>query len=211
MAIAVAGNTHNPESMVMLLHGYGANGQDLISLADDFAPLLPNTIFVSPDAPEKSEMSPFGFQWFSLTDWSPVSLDAGAKRAAPALQEIIETQLDLYHIKPERLALVGFSQGTMMALYMGVRRTPRIAGILGYSGALVCSDEWPRITLQKPPICLVHGLADNIVPAAAYYHARQTLEGNDFEVEGQALHGLMHGINQYGVDLGATFLQKVLG
>lgn len=210
MARHITGNTTNPTSMVILLHGYGANGEDLLDLGREWQADFPNTVFIAPDAPDGCEMSPMGFQWFSLVDWTPVAMDNGAKRAAPALNAFIDEQLAAYKIPDEKLVLCGFSQGTMMALYIALRRAQKIAGVLGYSGALLCADEWPQIPLQKPDVCLVHGIADNVVPVAAYYHAAQMLEQYAFPFEGHVLHGLMHGINQYGLDLGRDFLQRVL-
>jgi phospholipase/carboxylesterase len=210
MAVHVTGNTAAPKSMVILLHGYGANGQDLLDLGTEWQTALPDTVFISPDAPDPCEMSPVGYQWFSLSDWSPLSLSAGATRAAPWVNTFIDEQLARYNLSEDRLALVGFSQGTMMALYAGLRRPQQIAGVLGYSGALICTEDWNYTHIQKPPICLVHGINDNVVPVAAYYHAVQTLEGAGFTVDGHPLHGLMHGINQYGMEVGQEFLTRVL-
>lgn len=211
MSLYETGNVENPSSMVILLHGYGANGQDLLSLAADWQDDFPHTVFVAPDAPEVCEISPFGYQWFSLGDWSPLSLDTGARGIAPWLNNFIETQLNRFHLTPDRLILAGFSQGTMMALYVALRHAPKIAGVLGYSGALLCADEWPKLTLQKPEICLIHGVADPTVPVGAYFHAAQLLQQNAFPFEGHVLPGLMHGINEYGVDIGRKFLHRVLG
>jgi phospholipase/carboxylesterase len=210
MGIYQAGNTKNPDSMVILLHGYGANGQDLLGLGEHWAPHFPGTVFVSPDAPHSCEMSPFGYQWFSLGDWSPMSMAAGARSVAPWLNDFIDAQLIQYKVEPDRLVLAGFSQGTMMALYVALRRAQKIAGVLGYSGALLCADEWKQIKLQKPEICLVHGVADTTVPVAAYFHAAQMLQQHDFPFEGHVLPSLMHGINDYGLDIGQKFLKRIL-
>lgn len=210
MAQYVTGNTTAPTSMVILLHGYGANGEDLLDLGREWQADFPDTVFIAPDAPDACEFSPMGYQWFSLADWTPVAMDSGAKRAAPALNAFIDQQLAAYKISDEKLVLCGFSQGTMMALYVALRRARKMAGVLGYSGALVCTEEWPRIALQKPDVCLIHGIADNVVPVGAYYHAAQMLEQYEFPFEGHVLHGLMHGINQYGLDLGRDFLRRVL-
>lgn len=210
MSIFITGNTTAPTSMVILLHGYGANGEDLIDLGRTWQDSFPNTIFIAPNAPTPCELSPLGYQWFSLSDWSPMAMDQGARRAAPWINDFINTQLAKYKVKSEQLVLCGFSQGTMMSLYVALRRPEKIAGVLGYSGALLCADEWPSITIQKPPICLVHGIADNVVPVTAYYHAMQVFEQNQFDVAGHPLHGLMHGINQYGIDIGEKFLTRVI-
>lgn len=210
MSIYTAGQTTKPTSMVILLHGYGANGQDLLGLGEEWAAKHPNTIFISPDAPERCEMSPFGYQWFSLGDWSPVSLATGARSIAPWLDKFIDDQLREYNVPASRLVLAGFSQGTMMALYLAVRRREKIAGVLGYSGALLCAEEWGKIELQKPEICMVHGIADTVVSVAAYYHASQVLQQYELPFEGHVLPGLMHGINDYGIDIGRRFLTRVL-
>jgi phospholipase/carboxylesterase len=210
MSIFITGNTTAPTSMVIILHGYGANGEDIIDLGRELQSSFPDTIFIAPHAPNPCELSPLGYQWFSLSDWSPVAMDQGAKRAAPWINNFIDAQLNQYKIAPDRLVLSGFSQGAMMALYMALRYPQKIAGVLGYSGALLCADEWSSITVQKPPVCLVHGIGDNIVPVAAFYHAKQILEQHHFDIDAHALHGLMHGINAYGIDIGLTFLKRVL-
>lgn len=210
MSTYTFGNTNNPTSLVVLLHGYGANGEDLMDLAHEWAPHLPDTVFVSPDAPNKCDMTPFGYQWFGLGDWSPLALSRGAQAVAPWLNEFIEAQLEQYRVTPDHMALVGFSQGTMMALYHALRRPQKIAGVLGYSGALICTEEWDKITLQQPEICLIHGIADNVVPVAAHYHAAQMLQAKGLTFEGHVLSGLMHGINDYGLKIGREFLARVL-
>lgn len=210
MTVYTAGDTANPKGLVILLHGYGANGQDLIGLADIWAPQMPGIVFVSPDAPQPCDISPFGYQWFGLGDWSPVTMTGGVKKAMPGLNEFIDAQLKQYGLNDENLALVGFSQGTMMALYTATRRVKKIAGILGYSGALLGAEEWEKDPPKsKPDICLVHGLADNVVPAPACYHAMQGLEKNGFKVEGTVIPGLMHGIDDQGVEIGVKFLRRI--
>jgi phospholipase/carboxylesterase len=210
MSTYTFGNTSNPTSLVILLHGYGANGEDLMALAHEWAPHLPGTVFVSPDAPNKCDMTPFGYQWFGLGDWSPLTLSRGARDIAPWINEFIDGQLKTYHLDDSHLVLAGFSQGTMMALYLALRRPKKIAGVLGYSGALICTEEWDQIRLQQPDICLIHGIADNVVPVAAHYHAAQMLQAKGLPFEGHVLSGLMHGINDYGLKIGREFLARVL-
>lgn len=210
MSVYVTGCEKSPKSMVILLHGYGANGQDLLGLGEEWKTDFPDTVFISPDAPTPCEISPFGYQWFSLGDWSPVSMTTGVRTVAPHINELIDEQLKKYNVSDENLVLCGFSQGTMLALYTALRRPKKIAGVLGYSGALICTEDWNSIELQKPDICLIHGIADNVVPVAAYYHASQTLQEYDFPFDGHVLHGLMHGINDYGLQLGRDFLKRVL-
>jgi phospholipase/carboxylesterase len=210
MGVFRAGNITKPTSLVILLHGYGANGQDLLGLADDWAPELPGTAFVAPDAPEQCEMSPFGYQWFGLRDWSPVSMTSGAESIAPWLNEFVDAEMKLNNVPASRVVLCGFSQGTMMSLYIALRRPEKIAGVLGYSGALLGAEQWQKNQVQKTDICLVHGVADTVVPVTAYYHASQMLQQHDIPVEGHVLPGLMHGINEYGLQIGLKFLKRVL-
>lgn len=200
-----------PKSIVVALHGYGSNGQDLIGLAPEYAENLPDTVFVSPDAPFPCEAG-FGFQWFSLHNWSPLSLLQGAEKAAPILNEFLDKLLMEYDLPPEKLALVGFSQGTMMSLYTAPRRADPIAGVMGYSGALVGGEMLignPKTS--KCPIHLIHGDYDSVVPVAAYYHATTTLRMAGLDVTGSVTSGLPHSIDRKGIDDGGQFLRKVLG
>jgi phospholipase/carboxylesterase len=200
-----------PESMVILLHGLGANGMDLIGLARYWEQALPDTIFVSPDATFPCDMAPTGYQWFSLRDWSPHSILKGVEEAAPILQNYIKAMLEHYEIKPEKLALAGFSQGTMMGLFVGPRYPDRIAGVLGYSGALVGGEGLAGSGIHKIPVHLIHGDMDSIVPVGAYTMAKSALESNGFTVTGGITRGLEHSIDEDGIESGAGFLERVLG
>ena len=199
-----------PTSMVIFLHGLGANGADLIGLAQYWQEALPDTVFLSPDAPFPCDMAPVGFQWFSLRDWSPESMLEGAKTAEPILNDFISKALEQYGIADEKLALVGFSQGTMMSLYVAPRRKKRIAGVLGYSGALLGANELTGEGIQKIPVRLIHGDVDFVVPVQAYHLAKDSLSAAGFEVSGGITSGLAHGIDEDGIESGAEFLQHVL-
>lgn len=209
--------THNPksgkkpETMAILLHGLGANGMDLIGLARYWEQNLPDTVFVSPDAPFPCDMAPVGYQWFSLQDRDPHAMLAGIEQAAPVLNEYIDKMLDHYGLSDDRLALVGFSQGTMMSLYTGPRRKHKIAGILGYSGALLGAEALGGSGIQKPPVHLIHGDVDMVVPIGAYQMAKEVLSANGFDVSGGITNGLGHGIDDDGIESGAAFLSSVLG
>lgn len=199
-----------PTSLVILLHGYGSNGQDLIGLAPYWQRDLPDTVFVSPDAPFPCEIG-FGYQWFSLQSWAPLSLLAGAEKAAGILNSFIDEQMKAYNIPADKVALVGFSQGTMMSLYVAPRRNDMLAGVLGYSGALLGGEGLigqPHI--QKPPVYLVHGDADTVVPVASWYHATMTLKQAGFTVDGHTTAGLVHSIDDEGLTKGGDFLAKIL-
>ena len=194
-----------PESLVILLHGLGSNGRDLISLAPMWAPDLPNTLFLSPDAPFACDMVPEGYpdsyQWFSLQDRDPDKVLAGVEMAAPILEAFIKEQGDKYDIDPGKIVLCGFSQGTMMGLHVGTRVSPRLAGILGYSGALCGSPG-----AQQIPVTLIHGEADNVVPIDAYHAAVDILQQNGFTVGGETRPGLTHSIDEKGLEVGREFL-----
>ncbi len=203
-------NGGKPKSLVVCLHGYGSNGQDLIGLAPEFADALPDTLFVSPDAPFQCEAG-FGFQWFSLQNWTPMAMLAGAEKAAPILNRFLDTLLEENGLTPDRLALVGFSQGTMMSLFAAPRRDKPIAGILGYSGALLGGESLiGNASVQKCPVHLIHGDFDSVVPVAAYYHATATLRMAGFDVTGSVTSGLTHSIDRKGISDGADFLTKIL-
>jgi phospholipase/carboxylesterase len=198
------------KSIVFLLHGLGANGMDLLGLADYWQQVLPDTVFVSPDAPFPCDMAPVGYQWFSLQDRSPQSMLAGIQNADPILQDYISKTLKEYDLTEDKAVLVGFSQGTMMSLYTAPRRGAKFAGVLGYSGALLGEAELSGSNVQKMPICLIHGDSDDIVPVMAYHHAKQVLENNGFMVNGGIHRNLMHGIDEAGIREGADFLRSIL-
>ncbi|MCK6418860.1 MAG: alpha/beta hydrolase [Alphaproteobacteria bacterium] len=199
-----------PKQAVFLLHGLGADGRDLLGLAPYFAKYLPDAVFVSPDAPFACDMAPFGYQWFSLQSWSPASILKGVQDSAPMLRDFIVQRLSGYGIGYERCALVGFSQGTMMSLYVAPRLQQSIAGVVGYSGALVWESEIDAAKLHKTPVHLIHGEADQVVPISAYHMARMTLQHYDFPVSGYTQPFLMHSIDEKGIASGGEFLRKVL-
>jgi phospholipase/carboxylesterase len=199
-----------PKSLVVLLHGLGADGNDLISLAPYWAQALPHTAFVSPHAPFPCDMAPYGRQWFSLQDRTPPMILAGVKAAAPILDAFIDAELKRHALSDDRLALVGFSQGTMMSLYVAVRRARAIAGVVGYSGALIGADLLAAEAKSKPPVLLVHGEADDIVPFQAMAAAAAGLRAADIAVETLARPGLPHSIDDEGLSRGGRFLMDRL-
>ncbi len=205
-----------PKSLVILLHGLGSNGRDLISLAPECARFLPDTVFISPDAPLACDMVPPGYpdsyQWFSLQSRDPEAMLSGAEQAYPILERFIKKMMEEYGIASERTALAGFSQGTMMSLYAGPRLPFQIAGVLGYSGALVGGEGLAQDPeeFKRFPVMLIHGEADDVVSVQAYHHARKTLEEASYKVSGYTQSGLAHGIDEKGVRKGADFLSQVL-
>lgn len=205
---AVYPNGASPRRLVVLLHGLGADGNDLFGLAPAFAPVLPETAFVSPDAPFPCDMAPYGRQWFSLQTRDPAAILAGVKDSARILDGFLDDMLEKYRLDDSKLALVGFSQGCMMSLYVGPRRAKRIAGIVGYSGRLVGDTAEFK---SKPPMLLVHGDADQVVPPDSLPLAVAALEKAGVPVEAVTRPGLGHGIDPIGIERGRDFLVKVLG
>lgn len=195
-----------PRELVVLLHGYGADGRDLLGLAPYWARALPHAEFVAPDAPFPCEMSAAGFQWFSFEDRSPEMLLAGTQAAAGALDGFLDELLRARALGDDRLALVGFSQGTMMALHVAPRRRHCIGGVVGFSGALLAPDRLPREVQSRPPVLLIHGDADPVVPFASLAAAVAGLEAAGIEVTAKALPGLGHGIDERGLAEGGRFL-----
>jgi phospholipase/carboxylesterase len=200
-----------PDSIVVLLHGLGADGNDLISLAPVFARALPLTAFVSPHAPFPCDMAPYGRQWFSLLDRDPARVLAGVRAAAPILTACLDAELARAKLPPERLALLGFSQGTMMSLHVAPRRDVAIGGVAGYSGALVGAELLASEIQSRPPVLLVHGDADEIVPFQAMAAAARALGANGISVETVACPDLPHSIDEDGVAAGLEFLMGALG
>jgi phospholipase/carboxylesterase len=198
------------KSLVVFLHGYGADGNDLIDIGRVWAPLMPETAFVSPHAPEPCAEAPVGRQWFPLARVDPLKLREGVVHAAPALEAFLDAELLRHKLADDRLALVGFSQGTMMALHVAPRRANAIAGVVGYSGLLPGPEFLKAEVKQRPPVLLVHGDADQLIPSLALYAAARVLGDAGFQAEWHMRPGLEHGIDQEGLDLAATFLRRVL-
>ncbi len=196
-----------PQQLVILLHGLGSDGRDLIGLAPLYAQSLPDAVFVSPDAPFPCDMAPMGYQWFSLQDRAPEAMLGGVERVAPVVDNFIAAQMDKYNVAAEKTALVGFSQGSMMSLYVGPRFPQKLAGVLAYSGALIAP---PAPENFKIPIHLVHGDYDEIVPVEACHHAQSVLSKAGYEVSGGIVPGLGHSIDENGLTSGRDFLQRIL-
>ncbi len=213
----LSGPSHPPRGggkakrLVVLLHGYGSNGDDLISLAPFFAQALPDAEFLSPNAPFPCEIAPMGFQWFGFEDRTPEMLLGGTRLAAEVLDKFLDAELAKRGLADRDLALVGFSQGTMMSLHVGPRRANPIGGILGFSGSLIAPQLLGSELKSRPPVLLVHGTADQVVPYGALAQAEKALKDAGIPVETEARPGLPHSIDQAGAQTGALFLRRCLG
>jgi phospholipase/carboxylesterase len=199
-----------PKKLVILLHGLGADGSDLIGLAPFWGPLLPQAEFVAPDAPFPCDMGPFGRQWFSLQQQSMAAIAAGVRAAAPMLDEFIDEALAARGLRAGDVALVGFSQGTMMALHVGLRRAEPVAGIVGFSGVLAAAEALGGEIRSRPPVLLIHGDADPVVPHAALAVAETGLRAAGVAVETLSCPGVGHEIDEAGLRRAGAFLARVL-
>ncbi|WP_075222442.1 alpha/beta hydrolase [Acuticoccus yangtzensis] len=191
-----------PRSIVVFVHGYGADGSDLIGLADHFAGPLPDTLFLSPDAPGLTPHG--GREWFPLTMRDPTEYKRGVVAAAPSLDRFIDAELARYNLDEGRLALVGFSQGTMMALHVGYRRPRALAAVVGFSGLCAGADGEG---LKPAPTLLVHGTHDEVLPAAFTLQASQALGEAGIPVEWHFRPGVGHGIDPDGLAMAAAHLK----
>jgi phospholipase/carboxylesterase len=196
------------KQLVVFLHGFGADGNDLIGLGREWAKLLPHAAFVSPHAPEPCGMAPMGRQWFDLTLGDMRAIALGVKKAAPSLDVFLDAELKRLGLGARALALVGFSQGTMMALAVGLKRHPAPAAIVGYSGALATVEALPKDPASAPAVLLVHGEMDEVIPVDAMLIAREQLAQAGLAVEWHVAQGIGHGIDAEGLRLGGAFLKQ---
>ncbi len=199
-----------PRHLVVLLHGLGADGNDLIALAPHLAHALPEAHFISPNAPFPCDMAPYGRQWFSLQDRDPHVMLSGLRMAAPVLDAFLDKQMARFALPPAAVALVGFSQGTMMSLYVAPRRTSALAAVVGFSGAMLGGDALATEARSKPPVLLVHGDADPVVPVQATPAAGGALQEVGFSVETLICPGVEHTIDPAGLTRALEFLPKHL-
>src|SRR5271167_860241 len=199
-----------PRRLVILLHGLGADGNDLIGLAPVWAPLLPEVEFVSPNAPFPCDMAPYGYQWFSAQDRSPAAVLGGVRAAAPILDGFIDEALAERGLGDSDLALVGFSQGTMMSLFVGLRRARPVAGIVGFSGRLLAPELLAGELRSRPRTLLVHGTEDPLVPYASLAAAETAMTAAGIAVETLTCPGIGHSIDEAGLRRGGHFLRDVL-
>ena len=201
---------NSPKQMIIFVHGYGADGNDLIGLANYFQSTLPEAIFLSPHAPEACSMNPSGYQWFDLTSTDPAVLWSKILVAADHLNEFIDSKLLEYNIAEENLALIGFSQGTMMSLHVSLRRKNTMAAVLGYSGRLIGADLLKDDLISKPSIYLIHGDQDPMVPYQESLTAEKVLKEYSIDIKTHISENTQHSIAEDGLRIGVDFLASKL-
>jgi phospholipase/carboxylesterase len=197
-----------PRQLVVLCHGLGADGYDLIDLAPTWAQALPDAAFVAPDAPDPCDQGPTGRQWWSVVDRSPPVVEAGVRRAATFLNPFIDAELARLGLPADAYALMGFSQGAMTALFTGLRRPTAPRAILAFSGALVAPESLAAELTHRPSVLLVHGEADDVVPVGRSREAEAALRAAGVPVEAIYVPRLGHGIDDTGLAMGALTLQR---
>jgi phospholipase/carboxylesterase len=197
-----------PRQLVILCHGVGADGHDLIDLAPYWSQALPDAVFVAPHGPEPFDMAPVGRQWFSIGDLDPAKLGGGVRRAARWLDATIDKQLAKYGLAETAYALMGFSQGAMTVLFTGLRRPQAPRAILAFSGALIDPQSLPAEMKNRAPVLLAHGEKDAVVPAFRSRDAAAALGNAGVTVETVFSPKLEHGIDDIMLTAGAVFLQK---
>jgi phospholipase/carboxylesterase len=194
-----------PSHLVVLLHGYGADGDDLIGLAPHWQDFVPGAAFVAPNAPDRVPGAPSGFQWFPIARIDPHEMRKGIALAAPRIEQFLDAELAELGLPPERLVLAGFSQGAMLALHLGLRRKVPPAAIVGFSGLLAAP---PPEGGARPPVLLTHGDADTVIPVAALFAAAGALGRAGVPLQWHLARGMGHGIDPDGVALAGLFMAQ---
>lgn len=200
-----------PDALVVLIHGYGSNGDDLISLGAAMQSSLPGAEFVAPNAPELLPFMAAAHRWWAIETFSTAERAAGADAAAPGLNAFLSAELEAAGLESSRLLLVGFSQGTMMALHVGLRWPDTLAGIVGISGMLVAPERLEAGIRNRPPVLLIHGTDDEVVSFQSMELALGLLESAGVPVETHVSPGEGHWVSQDGLDAAIGFARKMLG
>ncbi|HHB83127.1 MAG TPA: phospholipase [Devosia sp.] len=197
--------------LVVLLHGYGSDGNDLIALGQYWQPQMPDTLFVAPNAHERCQLNPAGYQWFPLELDKEMSRLKGADTARPVIENFLTSLWAQTGLGPKETFLAGFSQGGMMALNVGLRLEEDLLGILSFSGGLIGEDNGMEGITAKPPICLVHGTADDVVPVSLSQNSLITLKEKGYKVAMHLDKGGGHAISAEGLGFALAFMREVAG
>ena len=199
-----------PKNAVILCHGYGGDGKDISILAGYWRTYLPDTIFICPDAPEKCEASPSGFQWFALTDQDPEQILSKSLVAENKLNKLIDEVKESYNLLANKIIIGGFSQGSMISLQTGIKRKDKINSILGYSGKIIDLEHLSKNIVSRPNIFLMHGDIDQVVPVDGLLEAKNFFNKNNYEIETKIFKNCEHRIPMEGSSLGLQFIKKHL-
>ena len=199
-----------PKNAVILCHGYGGDGKDISILAGYWRTYLPDTIFICPDAPEKCEASPSGFQWFDLTDQDPEQILSKSLVAENKLNKLIDEVKESYNLLANQIIIGGFSQGSMISLQTGIKRKDKINSILGYSGKIINLEHLSKNIVSRPNIFLMHGDIDQVVPVDGLLEAKNFFNKNNYEIETKIFKDCEHRIPMEGSSLGLQFIKKHL-
>ena len=199
-----------PKNAVILCHGYGGDGKDISILAGYWRTYLPDTIFICPDAPEKCEASPSGFQWFDLIDQDPEQILSKSLVAENKLNKLIDEVKKGYNLLANQIIIGGFSQGSMISLQTGIKRKDKINSILGYSGKIIDLEHLSKNIISRPNIFLMHGDIDQVVPVDGLLEAKNFFNKNNYEIETKIFKDCEHRIPMEGSSLGLQFIKKHL-
>lgn len=206
MLVPKSGDT---KKLVVLLHGYGSDGKDLIALGDYWQVHLPDTLFVAPNAHQVCPLNPAGYQWFPLELDKEMSRLTGAETARPIIIEFLKSLWAQTGLSAKDTFLVGFSQGGMMALNVGLRLDEDLLGIISFSGGLIGENDGTKGIVAKPPICLIHGQADDVVPVSLTTNSKTVLDGLGYRVAMQLDPGSGHTITAEGLGFALAFMREV--
>ena len=201
---------NKPEKIIVLCHGYGGDGKDISALALNWQRFLPETIFLCPNAPEICSVNPQGYQWFDLSSEKEEAILEKSLEAEKKLSIFLDQVLDNYQLKPKDLALVGFSQGCMMSLQVGLKKKEKINCLIGYSGKIINQKHLSKNIISKPKIFLMHGENDTIVSPTYLLEAKEYLNNQGIKIKTKLFKNCEHRIPVEGSSLGLTFLTKNL-
>ena len=199
-----------PESAVILCHGYGGDGKDISILANYWKNYLPKTIFICPDAPEKCSISPSGFQWFELGEYSEDQILAKSLVSETKLNKLIDEVKERNNISANKIVLSGFSQGCMISLQTGIKRKDKINCILGYSGRIISPNYLAKNINSRPNVMLMHGDKDMVVPITSLLEAKDFFNKNNYTIETKIFKNCEHRIPTEGSSIGLEFIKKNL-